>query len=974
MNLTVFAGPDPEANLDALLKRTPLRLGPVCAVVPDSRSVVKLERKLARFSGKGFAGHRVHTMEGLALAILSKAGISREIVTRQVKRALAGEAAARRMGRNSRYAPIAGYPGFINAVLTYLADIRSSGKPFSGTGELAGVAEAYDMHLKRLGAVDHEGAVMMALEDGRAELFAREFKGALIVHGFYDLTDRQYQLLALLMNYFGRCAVSIPYDPSRPELFTLPGRLVSRLEASGGKIVNVEPRFEGGTGIVLRGFRGGTYTGEGAPEDVQIHTFRSESSEAGWIGDTIREKIAAGLWEPHEIIIVSRFGPVCGSPLHRALKRNEIPVEGGVRRQLATHPVARVVLDAVEYSIHPENDGLAERVLSSKYTGERKRKAGKKGAPEMDDRGWSCILADTDSPDGFVSSVKKMIEWLDIPKHLDGGGDASGALSEIKAFSRLAELLDEFAAFYSTFLKMVKVSELYRLFLSFLRDAFFIEQPCEGEGVILADVNHARYISRRIVFFAGLDNMPLTARNNGFTLHTPDFAGEIRRHAESEESLLFYLSIHGARQLFLTFPRIESGGGDSSISPYIREIREHALWSMNSFHPRNSGETGLEGVCFDARGRSEQILRTMKADPELSVGILAGLLRDDKTEADRIIHSLERWIGMQDNRGLTLEGSVLLKTAAGELEKKTVYSVSELEQYASCPVRYFLARVVRLKVKRELFDEVDTSSRGIFIHELLARFYRQMISQGYEKFGRIDSDSMKRMMGDICEKLFVEQAELFAGIHPLVIMAEKKFILAWMENYLEHEAENFAASPFRPAFLEADFGIEGHSARSSYPALRIGNESGDVSVSGRIDRIDVDTGAEPPRIRIIDYKTGDYKAYNSDLVSGRALQAPLYLKAAAEHIVDGGMIHESIFYSLREMEYVRYKDGRNPIEGESWEDYIENAFACVRVMAEKIKRGEFPAGDCRDAGRCDFRLLCRGGRETAPGEGEDADS
>ena len=35
MNLTVYTGPDPEANLTEMLRRTPLATGSVCAVVPD---------------------------------------------------------------------------------------------------------------------------------------------------------------------------------------------------------------------------------------------------------------------------------------------------------------------------------------------------------------------------------------------------------------------------------------------------------------------------------------------------------------------------------------------------------------------------------------------------------------------------------------------------------------------------------------------------------------------------------------------------------------------------------------------------------------------------------------------------------------------------------------------------------------------------------------------------------------------------
>ncbi|MCE5248611.1 hypothetical protein LLG96_00175, partial [bacterium] len=62
MNLTVYTGPDPAANIEELLSRTPLAAGPVCAVVPDSYSVREMERRLAGFSGDACLGHRVFTV------------------------------------------------------------------------------------------------------------------------------------------------------------------------------------------------------------------------------------------------------------------------------------------------------------------------------------------------------------------------------------------------------------------------------------------------------------------------------------------------------------------------------------------------------------------------------------------------------------------------------------------------------------------------------------------------------------------------------------------------------------------------------------------------------------------------------------------------------------------------------------------------------------------------------------------------
>ena len=101
---------------------------------------------------------------------------------------------------------------------------------------------------------------------------------------------------------------------------------------------------------------------------------------------------------------------------------------------------------------------------------------------------------------------------------------------------------------------------------------------------------------------------------------------------------------------------------------------------------------------------------------------------------------------------------------------------------------------------------------------------------------------------------------------------------------------------------------------------------------------------------------------------------PYDLKAAAEYIVPGSDIHDGVFYSLREMAHVCYKAERKPISGDNWAEYIRTACDCAHASVGRIQRGEFPPGECKDSRRCDFLLLCRGGREASGEESEDADS
>jgi hypothetical protein len=1041
MNLTVYTGPDPDANLRELLMRTPLRVGPVLAVVPDNRTIAEVERTLAIALGRAYTGHRVVTMEGLARAILALSGPVPETVEPQMKRALVAEIVKRRMGEGSTYAKLAGYPGFADILLAFLADIRSVEAPglfdvpgFYGakdrppvhgkTGdpvesapirdpELKSLAAVYDVHLKRLGVTDHEGWVMLALAEAprpfgvsglhsekagapehakpgdpagdRIERFSGALRGAFIVHGFYDLTDCQARLLERVFAHAGRCAATIVHDPSRPDLFALPGKLLDRFRALGAKVVEVSPPPPAGPGVVYRGFRGGSYEGEWIPGSVQVHTFRSEMSEADWVAGAVRDMLVDGVCDAGEIMIISRVRPGFGSPLHTALARNRVPVEGGVLRPLANHPVARFILSAIEASLMPDNEHLAEAVRKSRfYPACARTRGGPKftGVPggaaaefeslrllhasagDPDDRSWNCMV-EVGSPEDFVLSVRKMLSILRVNENLDGGGDPERAASERAAYVHFQELLDRFTEFYTPLRRMMQAAEFSRLLRLFLADAFVPELQAPGRGALLADVKCARFVRRRIVFFTGLVIGSFPGRYGVFSLHEPGFARKLREREEREDSLLFAMAMQGAERLFLTFPGIDDEGGDSTMSPYLREIRDRNAGRIETIFHRAVPGAARENIFSDRRGRGETIVRMLREDAARAPLILARIGRGNPAVAALVRRSIERCVHTAEDRGYFLHSEGALEALQRDWGSLRIFGVTDLETYVSCPIRFLFASILRLEVKRVFPGEMDPSDRGIIVHEILARFYRERLKRGEAAFSAGDIEACAREMREVCARVFAEHTGAFEGLHPTAMTVERRFIRNWMETFLAREAEYFRDEPFRPAHLEVEFGRPAGKRSPDNPPLRIGGGGDEVLVGGRIDRIDIDPGENPPRFRIIDYKTGNQEVSAGGLLAGTALQIPLYLKAAAECIVPGFAIHDGVFCLLREMERKGYRELRKPIVGDAWEPYIGIACAKTAEAAACIREGRFPFGECARNGRCEFLSLCRGGRESA---------
>ncbi len=966
MPFTVYAGPDPDACLRELLCRTPLRVGPLTAVVPDSRSVEAFERMLAGVLGNAFAGHRVYTMEGLARAVIACGGPVPETVEPPVKRALAAEIVRHRFGEHSAYGALSAYQGFVELFSSWLADVRSGDADMPGDRELRSAAEAYENRLGRLGATDHEGWMLGALEGDLPERFATAMPGVFIVHGFSDLTERQGTLIGRIVETARRSAATIPYDATRPELFAVPGALLDRYRAFGAEVVEVFLNSVSGVRAVERRFRGAGATAVYMSGDVAVHTFRSVTSEADWVAGTVRSLVESGDFAPGDIMIASRVRQGFGSPLAAALARNGIPVEGGIPIPLDRHPVVRFILAAVEASMHPFDERLIRVVRTSSFAG-----PGHGGGRDFDDRAWNCMV-EVGSPDDFTSSVRTMLDILGVEGRLDGCGDPLKAASERAAYARFLELLDMFAGFYTPIRGMMQAAEFNRLFRLFLRDASVPDAPATGRGVLVADANTARHAVRPVVFLTGLDIASFPGRRGSYSLHEPRVARMMREHAQKEDPLLFLMAFHGASKAYFTFPGIDNEGGDSAMSPYLREIVTYSGGKIEPVFHRAVPGAAWEGGSGNRRGGAERLVRMLREDPGRAQKFLDAASHIDARLTEETRQAVLRTVAGADERGYRIESG--LDDLRREWDDHRAFTVSELEDYAVCPIKFLFSRLFGLDIEMKFPGEINPAERGMIVHDILARFHRAVMERGGIDNAFSDRDAMKRLMGDICERVFSEHADVFTGLHRVAASSERRFLRGWMEAYLEREEAYAAGEPFRPAYCEVGFGRHVRDGAEEHPPLSVGHDGETVLVQGRIDRIDIAPGRRSPLVRVIDYKIGGYTASGADLAAGFDLQIPLYLKAAVESIMPGAEVHDGMFYGLREMELKGYRIDRKPLTGDGWQEFINVACTAAVASARGIRAGLFPSAGCGKNDRCGFLSICRGGRGRDTMENGDADS
>jgi ATP-dependent helicase/nuclease subunit B len=222
-------------------------------------------------------------------------------------------------------------------------------------------------------------------------------------------------------------------------------------------------------------------------------------------------------------------------------------------------------------------------------------------------------------------------------------------------------------------------------------------------------------------------------------------------------------------------------------------------------------------------------------------------------------------------------GAVLDPSASGRS-----LSVTELEDAAKCPFKFFLKRGLGLRPldtrERDRDVWLDPLTRGAELHDLYAAVMRRCRDENRRLDRKKDGAWLRacaeERLGVLRQEMPPANAEVFAR--------ESSDFLADIDLFVEAESENGASTPVG---FEVSFGrpLEGDHeplARAESVTLKLAKNLS-LTIAGRIDRVD-QIGAGT--FEVIDYKTGGFwpQDWGGVFNGGRRLQHALYGLAAAE--------------------------------------------------------------------------------------------
>ncbi len=974
MGLTLLAGPANAGKVALLLERylASIAAEPVL-IVPNRSDVDRVERELLASAGALVAGE-IGTFDDLfaRIARVDADGGHRPVAT-DVQRALVVRrvlAAARLNGwtRSARFG------GFADALVATLGELESGLVDVGEVdGDLAELYGSYRAELDRLGIWDRDVERRRAAERLGSELAAWDGR-PVFAYGFEDLTGAQWALLQALA---GRAdvTVSLPYEPNRPAFASLQRTAADLAELARPRIEELPPRPEVRPPALAHLERG--LFAEPAPPpqalDGSLRFFEAAGRRGALelVGEELLELIRAGT-APDEIAIVCPSVERYRAPLETALGSLGVPfaVEGRIR--LDQTAFGGALLSLLRFAWQDGDRADLYGFLRSPYSGlsrasvdwleGRLRGRAVEAGPLTEEE---TIRHRDGHPLPPLELVRKAASPLDAVRELARfmlraaygleappvGESSRDDLRAFEASSRLVDELDGWLALAGSLSPDEIVAALER---APVRAGGSAEAGC----VDVVDLLRARTRRYEVVFVLGLEEGTLPRRGDTSPFLDDEARRELDarlRHArlarpdsvERDRYLFYTACTRATRRLYLVREAASDEGSPREPSPFWDEVRglydEDDVRRATTRRPLSALTWPLEQAPTE-RERLRALASLAPTDEEAarSLALANGWQR-----------RLERALGAFDRPTRLTDAAVL-----AELGAKSSFGVTELESFADCSSIWF---VDRLLDPRSIDQQVDARLRGGVAHSALHKFFAGVPKRlGIEKLDTEHLDEALEFLRE-CVRDAVE------GVRMELTELKRRELEQGLLRDLEQFVRDEASSELRlvPRKFEVGFGSE-----RSAPELQRGLDLGGFTLSGKIDRIDVDPFSA--RGIVQDYKSGKTAHSAAQIESELKLQIPLYMLVLRDlvGVEPLGGIYRALSGKRDARGLLRAEARDDGVPGFSRNDYLEEeafwgqvdrAQDLARGFVDRIRTGDVKhdpkGGDCPPW--CELWRICR---------------
>jgi ATP-dependent helicase/nuclease subunit B len=424
--------------------------------------------------------------------------------------------------------------------------------------------------------------------------------------------------------------------------------------------------------------------------------------------------------------------------------------------------------------------------------------------------------------------------------------------------------------------------------------------PYSDDMVILGDLTRSRIgnVKDLIIIGACDSYLPIDQSRAGLIsdferqelIRNGFFIAPDARKKTFQEKFYLYLSLSKpSEELFITFPeRLEDG---SNVQPayLVRDI-------LNIIKPLKIDETPANMAVPVTEKEAERylgvMLRGMADDPsgiteenclKRAAGLASYFRKYDKEKLDLILKTVFYCHKDEDLKKNTID-----ELLSGDRKG----SISKIEEYESCPYRYFLKYLLGIR-------ETDTSDfgsidKGIIFHRIL-ELYSKEACRGGRTFNDIKPEDSEAILKKSIDKAYLEYRSAISEPEWNTI-----FSLEQMKTSIGYDIDFIRAGyDLGHGFVPESFEMSLLKTYGAIDALKFELPDGrSLLFDGKIDRVDRMSKDDIDYMRIIDYKS-----------TGTAILDP--------SLIRGGIQLQLLFYMYAVISGESEKSGKNILPGEA---------------------------------------------------------
>lgn len=525
-----------------------------------------------------------------------------------------------------------------------------------------------------------------------------------------------------------------------------------------------------------------------------------------------------------------------------------------------------------------------------------------------------------------------LLSWRD--RELEGG-QLEKAREYEQVWTTFIDLIDEFVEILGG--EEWSIDLFYQVLTTGLEQTTYSNVPPAIDQIIFTQLTSQPPRKTKVVFILGLDDdaLPLQVSNDSL-LSDEDrevidhmtaeeiYLSGISSRKYAEEAFIAYRSFTQAKEkLYLSYTCLTDENHQIQASAFYKRLEEALRIETRpksyevgyNLKDRDMHPLDFIGSQTETAGQVLSVLREAMSTRQKPQNIWLNLYHYFSRAPESNFRELSESLDYQ-NIPVNLSRDV----AEGLYGKNLHLSVSQLETYYLDPYSHFLQHGLRLR-ERKVMD-LTALETGEFFHESLELVVDRLKDEKRPIQDFSDSE-LEAFVDEIHQDMLAQtKYAVFSKSGRMNFMFYQ--LRQTIERMVWAMKEQTSHSEFKPVATEVTFGRMGTDPSLETLSYPLAN-GGEISIRGKIDRVDEWEINNAKYFNIIDYKSSSHDINYKDIYHGLAIQLMTYFKVI-----------------LHAME-ARYGDRAKP--GGAFYSHVHNSFLTIdkplgesKLQDEKIKK------------------------------------